>query len=163
MLDHPASAIVVCSRCLFCFSVAGLLAAVGGGHVLREGQLEYPRRMQMLRAELEGQRKRAADLEEMVAAVRSGSCQPAPRTRRTRMGTMSRPRARGWQPHQAIAGVIRKAPPPLNHRIMVHAANGLDKIVALLTSGLVPDGPVAVYCLCAFSCRSILSEGLISD
>lgn len=87
----------------------------------------------MLRAELEGQRKRAADLEEMVAAVRSGSMSA---------GTSNKKDEDGYDVEaggivagsniKPIAGVVRKAPPPLNHRIMVHAAKRLDKIVALL-------------------------------
>ena len=89
--------------------------------------------MQMLRAELEGQRKRAADLEEMVTAVRSGSMSAGTSNKKDEDAyDIEAGGPAAGSAFKPIAGLVRKAPPPLNHRIMVHAARRIDRVVALL-------------------------------
>lgn len=88
----------------------------------------------MLRAELEGQRKRAADLEEMVAAVRSGSMSAGTSNKKDEdaYDVEAGGPAAASSSVKPIASMVRKARPPLNHPFLVHAARRIDKVVALL-------------------------------
>ena len=106
------------------------MACVNGVGMLLVSRLRW---MQMLRAELEGQRKRAADLEEMVAAVRSGSMSAGTSNKKAEDGyDIEAGGPVAGSSFKPIASLVRKAPPPLTHRIMVHAARRVDKVVALL-------------------------------
>ena len=90
--------------------------------------------LQMLRAELEGQRKRAADLEEMVAAVRNGSMSAGTSNKKDEdaYDVEAGGPAASSSSFKPIASMVRKAPPPLNHHFMVHAARRVDRVVAML-------------------------------
>ena len=89
--------------------------------------------VQLLRSELEGQRKRAADLEEMVAAVRSGSMAAGTSNKKDEdaYDVEAGGPAQGAS-IKTMASMVRKAPPPLNHHIMVHAARRVDRLVGVL-------------------------------
>ncbi len=89
--------------------------------------------MQMLRAELDGQRKRAADLEEMVAAVRSGSMSAGTSNKKHEDAyDIEAGGPAAGSTFKPIASMVRKAPPPLNHHVMVYAARRIDRLVAFL-------------------------------
>ena len=90
--------------------------------------------MQLLRSELEGQRKRAADLEEMVAAVRSGSMAAGTSNKKDEdaYDVEAGGPAQGGSSIRTMASMVRKAPPPLNHHIVVHAARRVDRLVGVL-------------------------------
>jgi hypothetical protein len=91
---------------------------------------------QALRNELDAQRKRAADVEEMAAAVRRDSLSHGAAANKkdedaydVEAGGPSAGNAASVKP---IAGLVRKAPAPFNHVVVLNAARRLDRVVAVL-------------------------------
>lgn len=110
-------------------------------------------RAQALRNEMEAQRARAADVEEMAAAVRRGSLAHGAATNKkdedvydVEAGGPSSGggNAAGLKP---IAGLARKAPPPFNHVVVVNAARRVDRAVAVLDKRPGARAGVLLYIL----------------
>lgn len=91
--------------------------------------------VQALRNQAEEQRKRAADVEEMARAVRSSSMSQGASNKKdedmydVEAGTLAPGSSSAVKP---IASLMRKAPPPLNHVVVVNAARRLDRAIAVL-------------------------------
>ena len=91
---------------------------------------------QALRNEVEAQRSRAADVEEMAAAARRDSLSHGAAANKkdedvydVEAGGPSTGNASGVKP---IASLVRKAPPPFNSVVVLSAVRRIDRAVALL-------------------------------